>query len=177
MQIQPDLALQAVLKSLTEVIAPAVDRGDKMAQEQIGLVIGLLTLVKSRLPIAFAYDCDELARLTELAEAILPAAGSAPLQAALERGAVTLERAQATPADLSAAIEVLRSAVSDAAAALASRGDTAGRAAVRALLDASRAQLVRERSWVLMQGWESDPDSLPDLATLVAAPAGKGTDI
>ena len=175
MQIQPDLALQAVLKSLTEVIAPAVDPGDKMAQEQIGLVIGLLTLVKSRLPIAFGYSCDELARLTKLAEAILPAAGSETLRVALDRGASTLERAQASPGDLNTAIGALRSAIGDAASTLPARSDAAGRAAVRALLDASSAQLLRERSWVSMQGWESDPGSLPDLEMLIAGAADKGT--
>jgi len=175
MQIRAELALQAVLKSLTEVIAPAVDPGDKMAQEQIGLVIGLLTLVKSRLPGAFAYDCDELARLTELATAIAPPAGSDALQQALDRGASTLERAQASPADLTTAIEALRRAIGDAASALPARSDAAGRAAVRALLDASSAQLLRERSWVSMQGWESDPGSLPDLEMLISGAADKGT--
>lgn len=174
MQIRTDLALQAVLKSLTEVIAPAVDRGDKMAQEQIGLVVGLLTLISSRLPLAFAYDCDELTRLIELAKDIAPAAGSDALQRALDQGAITLERAKASPADLTGAIEHLRSAIGDAASTLPLSRDTAARAAVRALLDASSAQLLRERGWVSMQGWENDPAALPDFETLLSAPSVQG---
>lgn len=174
MQIRTDLALQAVLKSLTEVIAPAVDRGDKMAQEQIGLVVGLLTLISARLPIAFAYDCDELARLIELAKQIAPAAGSDELEAAVDRGAGTLERALVSPADLTAAIEDLRGVIGNAANTLPSRTDASGRAATRAVLDAASEQLLRERSWVLMQGWESDPATVPDLEALLAPAAGRG---
>lgn len=174
MQIRPELALQAALKSLTEVIAPAVDPGDKMAQEQIGLVIGVLTLVKSRLPLAFAYDRDELARLIDLAKAIFPAAESDHLHSALDRGGTTLERAQVSPTDLIDAVACLRGAIGDAASTLPSRNDEPGRAALRAVLDASASQLLFERSWVRMQGWESDPDSLPDLETLLASSASRG---
>jgi len=166
MQIRPDLALQAVLKSLTEVIAPSVDPHDKMAREQVSLVIGLLTLIADRLPHTHAYDCDELGRLIQLAQNIVPAADSQALSSAI----VVLERAKASPGDLVATIAALRSAIGDAAAGLASRKDTIGRAAVRALLDASSAQLLRERSWVLMQGWENDPSSIPEIETLIAGP-------
>ncbi len=170
MQIRPDLALQAVLKSLTEVIAPSVDPHDKMAREQVSLVIGLLTLIADRLPHTHAYDCDELGRLIQLAQNIVPAADSQALSSAIDGGIVVLERAKASPGDLVATIAALRSAIGDAAAGLASRKDTIGRAAVRALLDASSAQLLRERSWVLMQGWENDPSSIPEIETLIAGP-------
>lgn len=174
MQIRTELALQAVLKSLTEVIAPAIDRGDKMAQEQIGLVVGLLTLISTRLPDAFAYDCDELARLIELAKQIAPAAGSDELEAAVERGAGTWERALVSPADLTAAIEDLRGVIGNAASRLPSRTDASARDATRAVLRAASEQLLRERSWVLMQGWESEPATVPDLEALLAPTAGRG---
>lgn len=167
MQIKPELALQAALKSLTEVIAPALDPADRMAQEQIGLVIGLLTLVETRLPIAFAYDCDELARLIGLAETIGSAAASQSLAHALGEGAATLARAQASPHDVEQAIGRLRTEIGRVAGELAMQRHDAARAAVRAILDASSAQLLSERSWVLMQGWESNPESLPALETLI----------
>jgi hypothetical protein len=167
MQIRPELALQAALKSLTEVIAPALDPADKMAQEQIGLVIGLLTLVKTRLPIAFAYNCDELVRLVGLAETIGPAAASQSLAHALGEGAATLARAQASPHDVEHAIDRLRTEIGRVAGELAMQRHDAARVAVRTILDASSAQLLRERSWVLMQGWETDPGSLPLLETLI----------
>jgi hypothetical protein len=167
MQIRPELALQAALKSLTEVIAPALDPADKMAQEQIGLVIGLLTLVKTRLPIAFAYNCDELVRLVGLAETIGPAAASQSLAHTLGEGAATLARAQASPHDVEHAIDRLRTEIGRVAGELAMQRHDAARVAVRAILDASSAQLLRERSWVLMQGWETDPGSLPLLETLI----------
>ncbi|MBB4633301.1 hypothetical protein [Sphingosinicella soli] len=168
MQIRPELALQAVLKSLTEVIAPSVDPHDKMAQEQVSIVIGLLTLISDRLPHTHAYDCDELGRLVYLAQDIAQAADSEALSFTLDRGIVVLERAKASPGDIVAAIAALRSAIGEIAAGLASRKDAIGRAAVRALLDASSTQLLRERSWVLMQGWENDPSTVPEIEALIA---------
>jgi hypothetical protein len=32
----------------------------------------------------------------------------------------------------------------------------------------SREQLLRDRSWLLMQGWEPDPKSIPAIDTLLA---------
>lgn len=169
MQMRVDIALKAALKSLNEVIAPAVDPQDKMAREQVALVIGLLTLVAQRLPHGFAYDLDELARLSGLAREILPACPGSSLEAAQANGADVIARARASPAEVVEAIAALRSTLGDAAAHLGARSDAAGKTAVRALLDASAAQLLRERSWVIAQGWESDPASVPVLSSLIAS--------
>ncbi|NDK91451.1 hypothetical protein GYA93_17985 [Gordonia desulfuricans] len=42
-------ALRAVIKSLRDVVAPAVDPGDPMAQEQLALSLGTLEFLHSRL--------------------------------------------------------------------------------------------------------------------------------
>ena len=157
MQIRPDIALQAVLKSLQDVVLPAVDPANHLAQEQAQLVVGLLGLVASRLPLQFRYDVDELARLVTLARTLgLDAAAPADV----------LRRAGAGPNEVVAAVGDLREAIGDRIAALDGEGFADARAAV---LTAAREQHLRERSWLLMQGWEVDPATVPAIETLIGA--------
>ena len=46
-----DLQLQVAIKALSDAIAPAVDPDDKMATEQLQLVIATLTMARERLPV------------------------------------------------------------------------------------------------------------------------------
>lgn len=154
MQIRPDIALQAVLKSLQDVVLPALDPENKLAQEQAQLVVGLLSLVALRLPLQFRYDVDELARLVELARTLgLDPGGPAEV----------LRRAGADPDEVVAAVGALRAAIGDRTDTLGD-ADTDARAAV---LTAAREQHLRERSWLLMQGWEVDPASVPAIEKLI----------
>ena len=154
MQIRPDIALQAVLKSLHDVVLPAVDADNKLAQEQAQLVVGLLTLVAQRLPLQFRYDVDELTRLLALARTL-------GLDSAAQDD--VLRRAGAGPDEVVAAVGALRAAIGDHIDTLG-QGDAAARAAV---LAAAREQHLRERSWLSMQGWEVDPATVPAIETLI----------
>lgn len=176
MQLRPDVALRAMIKSLSDVVLPAVDPTNKLALEQLQVSIGLLSLMEQRLPLSFRFDCDELRRLlgfaAELSQ-VASAGGLAPdalrdLEAAAADGAEVLQRAQADPAEVLAAVRALRAAgsglVSVAYPALAG----ADRAALeRCVLTMSEAQLLRDRAWVLPQGWEPHPDALPPISALL----------
>jgi hypothetical protein len=49
-------------------------------------------------------------------------------------------------------------------------GDEAAQAAVqKTVLVMSKQQLLRDRSWLLMQGWEPDPNSVPGIAELLTS--------
>src|SRR3546814_9311493 len=45
-----DLQLQAAIKALSDTVGPAVDPADKVASEQLHLVIATLGMVRERLP-------------------------------------------------------------------------------------------------------------------------------
>ena len=52
MELRPSLQVKIVLKALTDVVLPAVDPNNKLAQEQARLCIGTLQIMASRLPLS-----------------------------------------------------------------------------------------------------------------------------
>lgn len=176
MQMQAALQIRSAIKALTDVVLPAVDPANKLAQEQCRLVIGTLGLLAQQLPLSFRFGCDELSRLLELAGVLRQAAQGGPetsacveemAQSATAAGR-TLERAQAGPEAIEQAIHELRAATSQVVRASFADGDAAAVQQVQgAVLAASREQLLRDRAWVLPQGWEPDPDALPKIRDLL----------
>lgn len=170
MQLRPDVALRATVKSLKDVVLPAVDAHNGPAVEQLQIAIGLIALVAERLPLEFRYDCDELERLLAFAHALKEVtAGDAP---ALESGTAeaqdVLDRAQASPADVLAAIRALRETTGAVVGAAYADGDPHTREQLSALVLAHAGeQLTRERAWLLPQGWEPAPERLPAIEDLV----------
>ena len=177
MQMRPEVQLKSAIKALTDVVLPAVDANNKLAQEQARLVIGLLTLLGQQLPLQFRFDCDELARMVDYAQSLQAlAAGGAETQAAgkalagvQQAAAATLEGVKSSPDAVLQAVRALRTSTGAVISALQSDGDAAARAKAHALtLSMSKEQLLRDRSWLLMQGWEPDPKSIPAIDTLLA---------
>lgn len=169
MQIRAPIVLQAVIKSLVEIVLPAVAADNRMAQEQAQLILGLLTLLEQRMPHEFAYDLDELNRLAALGRNLQQLAPDAELTLQVRHGEEVLARAGATPGELLDAVGALRGAIGEHVSRLENQDDGHGAIARRAVLDCAREQQVRERAWLLMQGWEIDPASLPALESLIAA--------
>lgn len=176
MELRPAFALQSVIKAMTEVVLPAVDPHNKLAQEQSRLVIGVLGLLAERMPLWYRFERDELVRFLALAEHLsgvatqVPAAGEAlkPLQAARVGGQDVLDRARAEPAELEAANFELRDHIGALVSALYSHADDTTRKRVGSLVTAhAREQLLRERAWHVRQGWENDPDALPAIESLL----------
>ena len=177
MQMRPGVQLQAVIKALSDVVLPAIDPDNKLAIEQGKLSIGLLALLSQQLPVQFQFDCDELARLIatsgELAKAAQGGAGTQAAVAALNEAALaagrTLDAARGSPADIEGAVRAMRAATGVLITEVHRDGETASRASVQAaVLAMSKQQLLRERSMLLMQGWEPDPKAVPPLAELLA---------
>lgn len=177
MQMRPQIQLQAVIKALSEVVLPAIDPANTLAIEQGKLSIGLLALLAQQLPVQFAFDRDELARLIAASEQLArEARGGTDTQAALAAlhdataaAGQSLEAARASPAELEAGIRALRRATGELVSAVHRGGDAGSCGAVQAtVLAMSKQQLLRERSMLLMQGWEPDPKSVPPLADLLA---------
>jgi aminopeptidase N len=181
MEMRPDLQIQTVIKAMMEDVIPALDPDNQLAQQAAQLTIGTLTLVAQHLPLEYRFDCDELQRLIELAEQLKRDAKGgadtegalAKLSAAAETGADVIERAKAEPSELLEAIRRLRAAGSDTVTAVFAEGDEATQQAVQAtVLASSKDQLLRDRSWLIMQGWEPNPKSVPPIDQLLAPISG-----
>lgn len=178
MQLRPDVLLAGTIKSLRDVVAPALDPANTLAQEQLAVGIGLLELLRTRLPLEFRFDLDELARLLAFARTLSAHGHDATSEARIEAlltaerdGSDVLARAGAAPAEVLAAVTELRARTGEAVTALFEHGDTELRRVVaRETLEYSREQLMRDRAWTAPQGWEAQTDALPAIERLLDVP-------
>ncbi|WP_290866595.1 hypothetical protein [Aquabacterium sp.] len=176
MQMRPDIQIRSILKAMSDVILPAIDDQNQLAQEQARLCMGLLQLMSKQLPLQYRYDCDELTRLLDMGQQLLALAdgdaASEASAAALKQGVALASqvraRAMAEPQEVLEAVRQLR-AVSGSFLQEAYAKAEIPTALERIVLDTSRAQLLRERAWLVAQGWEARPEDLPDIGTLLAA--------
>lgn len=180
MQMRPQIQIKSVIKALTDVVLPAVDPDNKLAQEQARLAIGLLTLLSQQLPVQYAFDCDELQRLLACSDQLRRTVkGGAETTAALaelsrvtDAGTQALAGTGTSPDALLHAVRALRAATGALITQAHRDGDPACRPALRKqVLEMSKEQLLRDRSMLLMQGWEPDPKAVPALQTLLTPAA------
>ncbi len=184
MDLRPDLQLQSIIKSMTDVILPAVDPANRMALEQAQLVLGMLHLLALRLPMQFHYDCDALQRYLDLSTTlqgeIRGGVETTAAQAALGHEVIDAAKlsagAKSSPAALEASLTHMRNAIGALVRAVWVDGEPGCRAPVgRAVLAASRAQIERERSWFAPQAWDDGVGFTP-IETLIHYPAGIAVD-
>ncbi len=173
MRLKPSLQLASVIKSLKDAVLPALDPTNRMALEQLHIALAHLALLQERLPLSYRFECDELRRSKELAETLRDLCDATTHRAHYEALAEIaasagdiLARAGAEPDEIQRANTKLRAANAQAVSALSVDPVLAG-AARRAVLDSAREQLLRDRAWVLPQGWESQPQSLPRIENLL----------
>jgi hypothetical protein len=169
MDIRPEIQIQSMIKSMVEVVLPAIDPEHKLAQEQARLLIGTLQLVAKRLPVAYRYDCDELRRYVDFARDLARRAGTAvdastraELDGLVARGVAVLEAALIEPTDIEAAAFALRAATSQIVDEVCKLGSPQKKEAVRELvLAASKVEVQREQALVIDMGFEMDPSKRP----------------
>jgi hypothetical protein len=177
MEVRPEIQIQAMIKAMVDVVLPAVDPEQKMAQEQARLVIGTLGLLASRLPVAYRFDRDQIDRYVTLSRALIALERGTEdvsrLQALAEKGADVLKRARAEPAELESTVFDLRAEVGALVQNIAKgeRGERWGK--VKALiLESAKQEIDRERALVVAMGFEPNPAALPAIETLLPPLAG-----
>lgn len=183
MELRPEFLLRAAAKAMTDVVLPALDPDNKLAQEQGQLVLASLNLAMQRLPQMYRFDCDELARSLGLAERLgviaakaedagADSGAAADLAHSAGQGAQVLARATADPDELTSANFDLREKIGALVAALYAAAPDAILAEVGRTVTANAGeQLLRDRAWVAPQGWEPGAAGLPDLDALLTRPA------
>jgi len=172
MQLRADIQIKSMIKATIEVILPAIDPANELATQQAQLVLGHLTLLEQRLPLQYRADCDELRRLIDLSKDLTERHGVVDdtLSVAIPRAQEVLERARAEPDELVSAIRQLTAALDQPIQDVIEKGSNDVRLNVqKAVLDSAEQQLLRNRAWLIMQGWEPDPGSLPEITTLFEA--------
>lgn len=167
-----DIQLRSIIKSLNDAVAPAIDPENALANEQLQLALAMLSMMRDQLPMAYAFDCNELTRLTKLADNLGELGGDEckkQLQPLIDSSKELIQCALALdPADVTAKVQEMRNSISDATAKVYMNGGEAIRSQLTKLVtDATSEQLLRERAWVLAQGWEDDPNALPPLEALL----------
>jgi hypothetical protein len=176
MELRPAFLLQTIVKAMADIILPAVDPNNKLAQEQVRLVIGMLNLVTSRLPLMYRYDRDELSRFLALASTLQSLAKELPdadvalqaLEDTFESGGDVLSRARAEPSELETANFDLREKIGALITVLYTATDATKLEQIsKAINSHAKEQLLRDRSWLISQGWEPDPAAIPDIETLI----------
>jgi hypothetical protein len=155
-----ELRLRSLMRAVSEVILPAIDPANSLAQEQTRLLLGHLHAISLQLghEAALVEKDDEAAR--QLACALLASAD----------GGTHTSAAQAV---LAFAVNGERHGLLEAidAFVLASGVDgseTCRASSQRLVLDAGRAAAWRGRAWFRAMGFEPDPAALPDIPTLLA---------
>lgn len=173
MQMRPEIQIQSIMKAMSDTVMPALDSDNKLAQEQAKLIMGMLALMQKQMPVQFRFDCDELARLIGFAQGVRSLEIGAtdtvsPLEQDAEIAKHVLAGAKSSPADVLASVKKLRSTIGSAITEMNAAADAAGKARLKKLvLNVSREQLLRDRSLLLMQGWEPDPDAIPTIESLL----------
>ncbi len=175
MEVRPEIQIRAMIKAMVDVVLPAVDPEQKMAQEQARLVIGTLGLIASRLPVAYRFDRDQLDRYVSLSHELVAldkADGGgqtvSKLESLAERGADVLQRARAEPSELESTVFDLRAEVSSLLQSLhKSSSPEKWNKVNRLILDASKMEIDRERALVVAMGFEPKPGSIPPIESLL----------
>lgn len=181
MELRSDIQITSMIKSLKDVIIPAIDSQNSFATEQAHLILGMLSLMKTQLPIQFRFDRDQLERLISTAKR-LEEIYSRDTSTRDELRSLTWSAAQASetlkhfkvdPQQLQDAIREVNREIGRLISFATERGcDPIIIAQAEAVvLDSSREQLLRNRALLAPQGWEKIEHLAPPPIETLLAPA------
>lgn len=157
-----DLRLSPLTKALTEVVLPALPASEKLARDQVMLVIGHLGMITQQWKLALGFELESYAALCGLARALMPLLDDTELVAAMETALATANDVDRTSYDR----------VQDASRALGALVDRAINDDYRtrplnprvrdAVLEHADRQIRRERIWFAGNGLDPDPQAALD---------------
>ena len=162
-----DLQLQAAIKALTDTVMPAVDPGDKMAVEQLGLAIATLGIVRQHLPLARRLARRALAHAVGMAAELASVGGenAAALVSPIAAAEAALADPEADVADIDGARGILNEAI--CAVVDGASDGPAARAVEAVVIRRSRETTELARAWCLPAGFEPYPERLPSIESLL----------
>jgi hypothetical protein len=175
----PDFALriQSMIRSMQEVVIPAIPSSQRLALDQANIIVGNLRIMAEQHDKLFQYELVELREFVSLVREMAEAAvGGAASQASKEGARPVLENATKivglsipTQSELAALTRSMKSAADALLRAAYEDGEPGFRAVARAaVMRQSESQIMRERSWFRMAGFELEPGKLATLEQVLA---------
>lgn len=160
-------SLRAARKSLTDVVAPAVDLSDPLATEQLSLVADYLEFLRSRVDHIYERERFELAHHLAMARFVHDAAaGFSDLVAPLSAAISDAEHAGGSVAEMRAATANLTAAIRLAIRGAAALPEHVRSAIERHIVEASGERIMLDRAWFLPYGFEPRPDEVSPLESI-----------
>lgn len=168
----PNIRLQSLVHTLEQVIFPAVDPANSLANEQCGLVLAQLRMLIRQMPYIGDYHamCLEDIRQT-IDDLPVPQGDALTSDAALQlKAARDGAKDAANPA---AAYQMLGKAFEALLAAAATDAEADYRRELeRNAFAFARRQAMRERVWFKDAGFDPHPEELPELEEMFAHTQG-----
>ncbi|MBH0118787.1 hypothetical protein ACWDUD_30150 [Rhodococcus sp. NPDC003382] len=161
--------LGALRKSLVDGVAPAVDRSDPLASEQLPLVVDYLEFLGTRIYRIHERSRFELGEYLRMAEGLLarlPQPATATLAEHIDAGRTARESASTGTTELIEWAGALATAVSTVVQD-ESLPDDVRRALGRWVVESSRPLLAFQRSWYAPFGFEADRGRLRSIDELL----------
>jgi hypothetical protein len=166
--------LRTLSKALTDVIAPALDKKDPLAHEQLRLVVDYIEFVRSRLDDMYGRERFELrhhlALASSLAEIRAPCtvATADVLNDAIGAGRTASDTVGVPTAALRGATARLAAAISTIVREAATMDPTVREKIERRVLEATDERIVFERAWYLPLGFDPAASEVPLLSAVLA---------
>ena len=166
------LRLQSMLRSMLEVIIPALDPDSQLARDQAQILVANLHLMSEQADRSYEYEMVELreyvALLARLTASQSDGAATMALKGPCRWLLRDVEPVAALPiprhADLAAHVRALKAAVDRLLEAARSDGEPRYyNQVVAATLEQAATQNLRERVWFKAAGLDAEPDALPDI--------------
>ena len=159
-----DLRLRTMMKALAEVVLPAIEGSNRMAQEQAKLVLGSLEVIRQQVDHAHWYEAAELVSLCNLAGDLAAVKGfdaGAGLDELRKAGGALVARWDVSLPELREASVRLRDAISEAVerAGAGNRADVS-HAVSQLVMVHAEGQIGRERAFIAGTRWDTYPDTL-----------------
>ena len=154
--------LRAAIKSLSDIVAPAIDPKDALANEQLRLVIDYLRFLRERIDLLGHRDRLELRHQVDAARALLAlnvadADTAAALGEATQAGAAELARADSAPGGCKRAAAAVAAAIRDGIRRSQQWPQAARARWESCVIETSRERIAFEQSWYLPLGFEPSP--------------------
>lgn len=169
------MGLRTAIKSLQDVVAPAVDPANPLANEQLRMVCAYLGLVVQQLPYRSARIRSELLDALHLARVLAPmaqrcsAAAAQALESAIASSASHEMSVDPSECDLERTTARLNASIS-ALVRTASTADASTRREIElAVVADARATLEVNRAWFLPLGFESPHAQIPSISDALAS--------
>ncbi len=165
-----DLRLASMIRSVEEVLLPALAGHSGLAQEQAHLLLGQLMVLRMQVDGAVAFERIEASGLRDLARDLVQAADGGERTKGAARTLATLLEAPAgnLPADIRTFMTGCSVAIEDLVAASGEDGSADFRSlSADAILRHGRRSALRNRSWFAAMNFEAPGVSLPPINPLV----------